>query len=192
MSGEPPSLPRRLFAADCYPRGARLNIYSKANLIGVLADALQGTEALQKILKSQFGKLFRLPVARCPNSAKVIHGLLARQLITKKKYELWSVFGGKPLKYSLREFHIVSGLFCGQIPKDSKENKEKKEEMWKQLFGEGTSELKVGEVVTLLQNPEVDDKKRLPLALIVLVDGVILCRTKELYVQSDTGNAARH
>ncbi|KAL1208329.1 hypothetical protein V5N11_033847 [Cardamine amara subsp. amara] len=77
-SGSPfePRLPLRLFATNCYPRGGKLNIYSKANLIGIVAATLEGTYALETILNSQFGKLFKLPVARGHNSAKIIHGLI--------------------------------------------------------------------------------------------------------------------
>lgn len=109
-------LPTRVSALDCYPDPERLNIYSKARVIGSVAEALAGTEDLQTLLGSQFRQLFMLPVARCHNSGKLIHSLLARQLITKKKYELWSVFGGKPIRFSIREFERVTGLICSKIP----------------------------------------------------------------------------
>ncbi|KAG2304263.1 hypothetical protein Bca52824_032914 [Brassica carinata] len=60
----PPSLlPERLFAPNRYPDKPRLNIYSKANIIGSIC-----------LLESQFGRLFHLPVARCLNSAKLVSG----------------------------------------------------------------------------------------------------------------------
>lgn len=96
------------------------------------------------------------------------------------------MFGGKPLKFLLREFHIVSGLLCGQIPKAKVVDPKKyKVTMWEQLFGKDTFESKVQDVVSLLTATNLDDWKRLPLTLIVLVDGVVLCKTKELLVQSD-------
>ncbi|CAA7021368.1 unnamed protein product [Microthlaspi erraticum] len=66
--------------------------------------------------RSQFKHLFMLPVGRCSNSGKLIHAILARQLVTKRKYEIWSVFGGKPFRFSIREFERVSGLVCSRLP----------------------------------------------------------------------------
>lgn len=43
-------------------------------------------------------------------SGRTVHTMLCRQLVTKKKHELWFVFGRKPLRFSLQEFHAVTGL----------------------------------------------------------------------------------
>ncbi|KAG2322946.1 hypothetical protein Bca52824_016159 [Brassica carinata] len=73
----PPSLLlERLFAPNRYPDKPRLNIYSKANIIGSIVKSLAGTPELQCLLESQFGRLFHLPVARCLNSVKLVHSLL--------------------------------------------------------------------------------------------------------------------
>ncbi|CDY27852.1 BnaC09g28790D [Brassica napus] len=63
-----------------------------ANVIASVASALKGSSAMDRLLCSQFSKLFRLPVARCPNSTKLIGSLLCRKLITIRKYELWFTF----------------------------------------------------------------------------------------------------
>ncbi|CAN6924654.1 unnamed protein product [Brassica oleracea] len=83
---------RRLFAPGFFLTQLRLNIYSKANVIASVASVLKGSSAMDRLLCSQFSKLFRLPVARCPNSTKLIGSLLRRQLITIRKYELWFTF----------------------------------------------------------------------------------------------------
>ncbi|KAL0715730.1 hypothetical protein Bca4012_065052 [Brassica carinata] len=91
----------------------RLNIYSKANVISTIASCLQGSAAMDILLKSQFGKLFELPVARCHNSTKLISSLLCHQLVTIRKFKLWFTFATHPLRFSLDEFRDVSGLNCG-------------------------------------------------------------------------------
>lgn len=184
----PPTLPPRLFAADSYPSGARLNIYSKANLIGTLYSILENTEAMTTILQSQFGKLFSLPVARCSNSVKLIHALLSRQLITGKEHELWIVFGGKPIKFSLREFHIISGLRCSKMPTDEeiKRRTEGSEAYWNELFPPGSAVPTVKSVLEMLKDPELDEDKLLPLALLVLVDGIVMCSNKKLKISKET------
>ncbi|ESQ50856.1 hypothetical protein EUTSA_v10022987mg, partial [Eutrema salsugineum] len=166
-------LPKRVFGDGCYPVGARLNIYSKANVIGLLVEALKGTEDLEKLLHSQFGKLF------C-NSAKLVHALLSRQLVTTKKHEIWFLFGGQPLRYSIREFKEITGLNCNPEP-DSTEEEEDigKTGIWKDLFGRATA-INVFDVLEMLKDPDLPRWKRLPLALIVLVDGVLFCNSKNL------------
>nr|VDC67244.1 unnamed protein product [Brassica rapa] len=89
--GSSTKFPKRLFAPGFYPMKLRLNIYSKANVIASVASALKGSSAMDRLLCSQFGKLFRLPAARCPNSTKLIGSLLCRQLITIRKY-VWFTF----------------------------------------------------------------------------------------------------
>ncbi|ESQ44823.1 hypothetical protein EUTSA_v10003323mg [Eutrema salsugineum] len=161
-------LPKRVLGDGCYPVGARLNIYSKANVIGLLVEALKGTEDLEKLLHSQFGKLFHLPVARCCNSAKLVHALLSRQLVTTKKHEIWFLFGGQPLRYSIREFKEITGLNCNPEPDSTEEEDDVgKTGIWKDLFGRAKA-MTVFDVLEMLKDPDLPQWKRLPLALIVL------------------------
>ncbi|XP_024006431.1 uncharacterized protein LOC18011458 [Eutrema salsugineum] len=111
-------LPKRVLGDGCYPVGARLNIYSKANVIGLLVEALKGTEDLEKLLHSQFGN-------------------------TEEEEEV-----GK------------TGI-------------------WKDLFGRAKA-MNVYDVLEMLKDPDLPRWKRLPLALIVLVDGVLFCNSKNL------------
>ncbi|KAL1204455.1 hypothetical protein V5N11_004041 [Cardamine amara subsp. amara] len=108
-------LPLRLFTTDIYP-DARLNIYSKPAILCWIKRYLKGTPKFQKILDFCFGYLFEIYVHRSPISCKLINALLCRQLVTKKKYELWSVFGGKPLRFALSDFGLVTGLPCQKFP----------------------------------------------------------------------------
>ncbi|CDY25293.1 BnaC01g29620D [Brassica napus] len=92
MSAHPQNSLEGCLLRDFSPTQLRLNMYSKANVIASVASALKGSSAMDRLLCSQFSKLFRLPVARCPNSTKLIGSLLCRQLITIRKYELWFTF----------------------------------------------------------------------------------------------------
>ncbi|ESQ46484.1 hypothetical protein EUTSA_v10000708mg [Eutrema salsugineum] len=166
-------LPKRVLGDGYYPVGARLNIYSKANVIGLFVEALKGTEDLEKLLHSQFGKLFHLSVARCCNSAKLVHALLSRQLVSTKKHEIWFLFGGQPLRYLIQEFKEITGLNCNPEP-DSTEEEDDKD-----LFGRATF-MNVFDVLEMLKDPDLPRWKRLPLALIILVDGVLFCNCKNL------------
>uniref|UniRef100_A0A0D3EAF3 Ubiquitin-like protease family profile domain-containing protein n=1 Tax=Brassica oleracea var. oleracea TaxID=109376 RepID=A0A0D3EAF3_BRAOL len=143
--GSPTKFPRRLFAPVFFPTQLRLNIYSKANVIASVASALKGSSAMDRLLCSQFSKLFRLPVARCPNSTKLIGSLLCRKLITIRKYELWFTFGNHPLRFSVDEFKEITGLNCGVFDvEDSETEVNEPGSMWKLLF-DTTVDLKTPE-----------------------------------------------
>ncbi|CAF1828697.1 unnamed protein product [Brassica napus] len=154
---------------------------SKANVIASVASALKGSSAMDRLLCSQFSKLFRLPVARCPNSTKLIGSLLCQQLITIRKYELWFTFGNHPLCFSVDEFKELTGLNCGVFDvEDSESEVNEPGSMWKQLFDTTVGEIIVVQVLKMLENPYLADWKRVPLALIALVDGVLCFTNKTL------------
>ncbi|CAN6899778.1 unnamed protein product, partial [Brassica oleracea] len=104
-------LPSQLFATDRFPSD-RVNNYSTIDNLLYVRDALQGSAA--QLMGSCFGNLFRLPARRLLME-KVIHGMLTRQIVTKKKHEMWPVFGGNPFRFSLVEFGEVTGLPCGEF-----------------------------------------------------------------------------
>ncbi|CAF2150676.1 unnamed protein product [Brassica napus] len=181
-----PTFPERLFARNCYPAKPRLNIYSKASIIGSLVKLLRGSPEMNCLLGSQFRALFHLPVARCSNSAKLVHSLLSRQLVTMRLYELWFLFADKPLHFSLREFGDITGLKCEpereKVGNGSESIDATPGRMWKELFETEDEDVTVPDVLRMLEQPSLPEWKRLPLALIALVDGLLVCGHKLLRV----------
>ena len=181
-----PTFPERLFARNCYPGKPRLNIYSKASIIGSLVKLLRGSPEMNCLLGSQFGALFHLPVSRCSNSAKLVHSLLSRQLVTMRLYELWFLFADKPLRFSLREFGDITGLKCEpereKVGNGSESIDATPGRMWKELFETEDEDVTVTDVLRMLEQPSLPEWKRLPLALIALVDGLLVCGHKLLRV----------
>ena len=100
----------RLFVTDRYPSKQR-NCNSSLKCLLLVRDVLEGTDEMEQLLGSCFGHLFRLPVRGCDFSAKVVHEMLTMQVVTKKRFELWHVFGGQPMRFSLAEFGYVTGEF---------------------------------------------------------------------------------
>ncbi|KAJ4881163.1 DUF1985 domain-containing protein [Raphanus sativus] len=178
------AFPERLFARNCYPGKPRLNIYSKASIIGSLVKLLRGSPELKLLLESQFGALFHLPVSRCSNSAKLVHSLLSRQLVTYRLYELWFLFADKPLRFALREFGDITGLKCEpereNVGNVSDYSDATPGRMWKELFGTDDEDVTVADVLRMLGQASLPAWKRLPLALIALVDGLLVCGHKLL------------
>ncbi|KAG2290159.1 hypothetical protein Bca52824_049763 [Brassica carinata] len=128
-------LPRRLFAYGAYPTKLRVNIYSKSHVIGSVAAALKGTDAMDTLMASQFRGLFQLPVVRCQNSTKLIGCLLSRQLVTARRHEFWFTFGPDPLRFLLDEFQDVTGLNCRAFDvQDSEASEFVPPTMWNKLF----------------------------------------------------------
>ncbi|CAF2073976.1 unnamed protein product [Brassica napus] len=172
-----PTFPERLFARNCYPSKPRLNIYSKASIIGSLVKLLRGSPEMNCLLGSQFGALFHLPVSRCSNSVKLVHSLLSRQLVTMRLYELWFLFADKPLRFSLREFGDITGLKCEpereKVGNGSESIDATPGRMWKELFETEDEDVTVPDVLRMLEQPSLPEWKRLPLALIALVDGLL-------------------
>ncbi|ESQ56030.1 hypothetical protein EUTSA_v10027512mg, partial [Eutrema salsugineum] len=169
-------LPQRLFATDRFPI-CRLNVYSKPDILTVVRHVLRDSPELDRILNSSFGGLFNLPANRAPISCKLIQALIARQLVTKHKYELWTVFGGQPLRFSLFEFQSITGLNCSlfeegyQTPSSEVSLKEP-DLYWRRWIGDDVKT--TCDIATWLRDDkEMSSDRRIRLALLLIVDCVL-------------------
>ncbi|XP_056867278.1 uncharacterized protein LOC130512867 isoform X2 [Raphanus sativus] len=175
-------LPSRLFATDRYPSN-RLNVYSSLELLLVVRDVLRGTPEWDRLMGSCFGTLYQLPVRRCSYASVMIHAMLARQLVTKKRYEVWPVFGGNPWRFSLVEFGGVTGLPCGEFeagyaPDIQPAYKEADYAFWDKLF-EGKRDITIPEVVKMLKEDlTLTRSRKFKLCLLLIVDGVLIASTQ--------------
>lgn len=186
----PEYLPKRLYATDRYPPDGRINSYSRPEYLLDLAEALEGTREFNYLRASCFGSLFDLPVRKCSLSGKLVHQMLCRALHTKKKHEIWFVFAGQPFRFSLREFPILTGLPCGPYPDretilKSQTPQDPDNPYWDTLFGKDKSFVNVRDIIswlkkdkTLSPNKKMPDWKRLRLALIVIVEGILICNSQ--------------
>ncbi|XP_033148004.1 uncharacterized protein LOC117134183 [Brassica rapa] len=176
-------LPRRLFAMDRFPT-RRLNIYSSPDLLPFIRNVLRDTPEFETIRRSCFGNLFDLPARQCPVSCKLIHPFLTRQLVCLPKNTLWSAFGGYPFRYGLEEFGTVTGLPCGSYPERYKPNTGKaivagKDRVWKRLFGK-KKVVTIADLCRMLEtDKDMDGWKKIWIALIIIVDGVLIAHKQE-------------
>nr|VDD26021.1 unnamed protein product [Brassica oleracea] len=92
-------------------------------------------------------------------------------------YELWFLFADKPLRFSLREFGDITGLKCEpereKVGNGSESIDATPGRMWKELFETEDEDVTVPDVLRMLEQPSLPEWKRLPLALIALVDGLL-------------------
>lgn len=112
----PELLPERVFATDRYPQKGRINSYSKPEYLLDIVDVLHGSRQFEVLKNSPFGPLLNLPLRKSSLSGKLVHNILCRSLHTQKVHEIWFVFGGQPIRFSLREFAFITGLPCGPFP----------------------------------------------------------------------------
>ncbi|CAA7051311.1 unnamed protein product [Microthlaspi erraticum] len=164
-------LPIRLLKTDHFPN-RRLYVYGKPDIIAFVKHTLRNSpEAFERIRNSQLGKLWDFPTARCPVSCKLIHALLCRQLLSKKHHEMWTVFGGHPLRFSLSEFVSVIDLYCGEFLEgydpDWHPPTMKGPDKWWRKFIEDDSKTTLRDISTSLRKGEVEDSdQKLSLCLI--------------------------
>nr|VDD53645.1 unnamed protein product [Brassica oleracea] len=187
--GDPSSpdlrLPPRLFATDRFPT-RRHNIYSSPDLLPFIRNVLRDTPKFETIRRSCFGKLFDLSARQCPVSCKLIHAFLTRQLVCLPKNTLWSAFGGFPFRYGLEEFGTVTGLPCGSYPerynpKTGKAIVAGKDRVWKRLFGKKKF-VTIADLCRMLEtDKDMDRWKKIRIALIIIVDGVLIAHKQEAH-----------
>ncbi|RID58641.1 hypothetical protein BRARA_F01926 [Brassica rapa] len=144
--GDPPplSFPDIMFAIGDEPLGIRVTPYHKPSCISKILNALEEEEA-RFVRESPFGKL--IEIAEKPT----LSGRLGSFL--------------KPIRFSIREFALVTGLNCRRYPPHSKKRSKK-------FLSEKPH---VSSVVTMLKRKTMTDRgMRIKYALLALLSAVIL------------------
>ncbi|CAN6909715.1 unnamed protein product [Brassica oleracea] len=100
-------------------------------------------------------------------SGKTVYGILTRSIVTVKKNEAWFHFAGQPMKFSIREFHMVTGLKCnGEVEGPRGEYE------WDLLKGRTH---KLSDVLNQLKKTRVDaSDERGCLAMLLLVESILM------------------
>ncbi|KAH0936557.1 hypothetical protein HID58_013674 [Brassica napus] len=150
---------RRIFAIGEEPSRVRVTAYRKPCALRHIFNALDPDE-VERIRGSQFGSRQTIVLRECRRSMK--HG---------------SSLPKKPIRFSLREFAIVTGLNCGRFAKRSKKRCKShitEKPYWGELFG------------TLKEKKTVNDKEiRLKYAYLSLLAAVILPTTHTPRISHD-------
>lgn len=167
--------PHRLFAVGEEPDGLRVTPYHKPGAIKHIIETLE-EEEIEVLKSSSFGKFIEL-ADQPPYSGRLGRFMLPRQLKVNKKYEAWFLFSDNPIRFSLREFAIVTRLPCGKYPETSssvQSNPIKEQPYYSSLFGM-LKEVSVANVIKMLKRRTVTDKEiRIKYACLALLSSVIL------------------
>ncbi|KAG7552821.1 Ulp1 protease family C-terminal catalytic domain [Arabidopsis thaliana x Arabidopsis arenosa] len=169
-------LPHRLIAAGEEPLGERVNVYNKMKTLNGIIDSLDATE-INLIRDSPLGGLLDFPNKPAWSASFGLY-LLGRQLDIAKANEIWVVYAGTPVRFFLREFHLVTGLACGRYPDVPKKKRKgtagKEIPFYSTLFGL-ESDVTVERVITMLKKKVTNDPSlRIRYAVLALVDGYLL------------------
>ena len=168
-------IPERMFAAGDEPAGERVNTYHKPKRIDSIIEALEPDE-VEFMRNTTFGKI--ISQAENPSfSGTFGQFVIVRMLKVKKKYEIWFLFAGKPIRMSLQEFAHVTGLNCNKIIR--KNSKRKKNPITEKLYwGELFGSLKfcpVDAAIEMLKKKKVKDREmRLKYACLAFTSCVLL------------------
>ncbi|KAF8093370.1 hypothetical protein N665_0383s0003 [Sinapis alba] len=179
-------IPARIFAAGEEPAGVRVTPYHKACGIRKILNALD-PEEVDLVRLSPFGKM--VEIADKPTfSGRFGRYIISRQLKVTKKHEAWFLFAGKPIRFSLREFAVVTGLNCQKFPSRTKKRSKKhitEKPYWGELFGT-LKEVLVSSVIRMLKKKTIADKElRLKYAYFALLASVILPTTHTPRISQD-------
>ncbi|XP_019082811.1 PREDICTED: uncharacterized protein LOC104701606 isoform X2 [Camelina sativa] len=157
--------PKRLFRDGFEPQVKKINNSCRISILGKVKQALP--KEYEKVKNDPvFSHVFALYENGLGYSGRLIHSMMSRQLVTKKKREIWFVFGGKPLRFSMQEFHAVTGLKCTADSSCDLENWKDDGGFWSKLM-----KRKAGLVMAK------DEKKYIPLKYIQMVMDLDKVRT---------------
>lgn len=91
----------------------RINLYSKLDVISMIKNTLNEKQ-LKKFKKSCFGNFLDFKISKF--SSQLFYHLIRRQCSSKKRNELWFNLEGKIHKFGIKDFALITGLNCGELP----------------------------------------------------------------------------
>ncbi|CDY48585.1 BnaCnng16440D [Brassica napus] len=179
-----------MFAAGEEPVGVRVLTYQSSRAIKKIIKGLDEEEILS-IRASSFGKI--IDIGEKPLfSGRFTRYMMSRQLKVKKKHEVWFRFAGQPIRFSLREFAIVTGLPCGKFPPKSKMKMKEtitEKPYWPSLFGK-VEVVTVSSVIKMLRRRTVTDREtRIKFACLAILSSVLLPTSLNMKISREHAEA---
>ncbi|CAN6984469.1 unnamed protein product [Brassica oleracea var. botrytis] len=125
-----PALPQRIYTLGEEPPAHKSISYhiDDTNLFNALRRALNDDE-YEELKESKLGVFIKFKEMNFGWASRLVHYMLSFQLNIKKKYELWSLVGPQPVRFSLLEFEHLAGLNCDYIEDLENPRVEVKKEM---------------------------------------------------------------
>ncbi|CAN7018066.1 unnamed protein product [Brassica oleracea var. botrytis] len=110
-----PELPRRIYTLGEEPPAVHsISYHTCWTLHAALKKALHDDE-YEELKESKLGVFIKFQELGFDWASRLVHYMLGFQLDIKKKYELGSLVGPAPVRFSLLEFEHLTGLNCEYI-----------------------------------------------------------------------------
>ncbi|KAL5539769.1 hypothetical protein UlMin_045147 [Ulmus minor] len=176
---------------------AKITVKEQLQILAEIKGALKESE-LEVFRRSNFGHFLDLDAGwteggksgkRNMFAGQYVHFLMLRHMPTIKKRELWFLVEGKPARFSIPEFAIVTGLVCTSKPFLGLEEKLKLKACIRDEYFKGATQIKVDDIQkafrSLCDKDEGEKKKkakkekdlatdRVKIALLYFLEGVLL------------------
>ncbi|CAF1997866.1 unnamed protein product [Brassica napus] len=174
------SVPLKLALPELkYPIGSQpkqksaINQYSGSEYISIVDSILKPDEMI-RVRGSFLGPIMKLSERGLKLSAKMVYAILTRSIVSVKENEAWFHFGAQPLRFSIREFHMMTGLKCSGALEGPRRETDRFN--WELLKGRSH---KLSDVVEQLRNTREDaSEERVCLAMLILVESILLRKSK--------------
>ncbi|KAL5547292.1 hypothetical protein UlMin_006979 [Ulmus minor] len=140
-----------VFYTNKFP--TKIIVKEQLQILEEIKGALKESE-LELFMRSCFGHFLDLDAGWTEGgktgkntfAGQYVHFLMLRHMPTMKKRELWFLVEGKPARFSIREFAIITGLVCTSKPFLALEEMVKlKARIWDEYF-KGTTHIKLDDI----------------------------------------------
>ena len=155
---------------------AHLNVYSKPAVIDIIREGLSSSD-WAALIDGCFGAIVRAG-DRLYFYSQLVHQMLLHEVETKKKNEMWFKVGQHLLRFSLAEFCCVTGL----VYEDNGSDKSTSPQVDMEEFL-GVSECSLDGLIAIFKKEPKVSPKKLSLAYLLLIEGVLLPQRKNYYVR---------
>ncbi|CAA7024015.1 unnamed protein product [Microthlaspi erraticum] len=180
--------PRRDYPQRLYPPGKsplqNRSMHHNCSFsgFGELESVVGETVYNDVMNNSQVGVILKLASRGYVWSAKTCHNLLTNQLAVKRNYEIWSLIGGRPIRFSLHEFHDITRLNCEPFEDDEDLNVDHKE-FWDLVgikSGEGPSWEELDTAFAVCGSWDYEEKRKFALLFVLHVGIFGLARNSRI------------
>lgn len=111
--------PRLLEEGKASIQNRSMNHNCHLSKFGIVKEGV-GEDVWADLRGSSVGVFIKLAEAKYTWSSHIVHYFLTHQLAVQNRHEIWSLIGGRPIRFSLHEFADITGLNCDVI--DSSED----------------------------------------------------------------------
>lgn len=177
------TLPKCLFKEGTETQVEKVNNSCRTSILEALKDSIEA-EYNDVLGDPVFGQVVAVAEHGLRFSGRVFHSFVCKQLLTSKRHELWFRFARRPLRFSMQEFHAITGL------KYKEEPELETDESWTNDKGFWGTLLKRKKNICLQQIRNVHLKTcnkwshvdRLRLVYVCVIAGMVLAKDEKVWI----------